>query len=149
MSLRFLRRKRRGANAIEFALTLPIFLTVTFGMMEYGWYFAKQAQVNGALAQACRDGSIIDPINPPSHLGGCSGDACITDEVEALLVARINGANLSCADCSASVSGLAPERVVNCRAEVDYLDITGLLPVLPDKIITESQVRLEWQRVSF
>lgn len=146
MKLRFPRRRRRGANALEYALTLPFFLLITFGMMEYGWFFAKVAQVNGALAQSCREGSLIDPGD-----GGC-GDSCITDTVEALLIARLNSNSLSCVDCSAVVTGIAPDRVVECTAIVQYSAITGYLPnnsIVPSTISTASQVRLEWQRIAF
>ena len=35
----FWNRKKRGANAIEFALTLPVFLVLFMGGMDWGWYF--------------------------------------------------------------------------------------------------------------
>ena len=37
-------RRRRGANAIEFALTLPIFLALVLGTMDYGLIFMTQAR---------------------------------------------------------------------------------------------------------
>lgn len=140
-------RRRRGANAIEFGLTLPMFVFITFGMMEFGWYFARMAHVNGALAQSCREGALIDPME-----SNC-GDTCIVNTVTSMLTASINAqAGLTCLDCSAQVTGSVPARVVECKADVQYTPITGFIPIqsiIPLEIHTESQVRLEWQRVDF
>lgn len=144
---RFHSRRRRGANAVEFGMTLPMFVMVLFGMMEFGWYFSRMAHVNGVLASSCREGALVDPV-----VGNC-GDSCITTTVTNLLTSNINSqAGLTCSDCSAVVTGNVPERVVSCKAEVTYTPITGFIPVdtlIPTKIRTETQVRLEWQRVSF
>ena len=35
----FRRSLRRGASAIEFALTLPVMITIFSVIVEYGWYF--------------------------------------------------------------------------------------------------------------
>ncbi|MCB9670325.1 MAG: pilus assembly protein [Alphaproteobacteria bacterium] len=148
---RFHRRHRRGANAIEFALTLPVFLLVTFGMMEYGWYFAKTAQVNGAVAHSCREGSLIDPKNVPAYLGSCTGYGCVEKQVEDLLIPQITSSNLACNDCSATVSGSVPNIVVDCVADVQYIPLTAYLPanvVTPDRILARTRVRAEWQRLN-
>jgi Flp pilus assembly protein TadG len=49
----FLRRDD-GASAIEFALVLPIFLTLVFGVVVYGAYFASLSAVNQIAAEAAR-----------------------------------------------------------------------------------------------
>ena len=49
----FLRRDD-GASAIEFALVLPIFLTLVFGIIVYGSYFASLSIVNQIAAEAAR-----------------------------------------------------------------------------------------------
>jgi Flp pilus assembly protein TadG len=142
----FRQRRRRGANAIEFALTLPFFLLITFGMMEYGWYFSNVAQVNGAVAQSCRLGSLLDPAE-----GNC-GDACLIDAAVDNLTTRLSASALSCNDCSAVITGTAPNRFLECTADVQYNAITGYFPstaATPTEIKAFTRVRLEWQRVSF
>ncbi|HEY2729206.1 MAG TPA: TadE family protein, partial [Polyangia bacterium] len=46
------RSASRGGAAIEFALILPLFLAILFGIIDYGWYFYQRY----ALVAAIRDG---------------------------------------------------------------------------------------------
>src|SRR5262245_33302235 len=50
---RFLRNKS-GASALEFALVIPIFLTLVFGTIVYGAYFASLGIVHQIAAEAAR-----------------------------------------------------------------------------------------------
>jgi Flp pilus assembly protein TadG len=43
-----------GASAIEFALVVPIFLTLVFGIVVYGFYFATLNAVNHIAYEAAR-----------------------------------------------------------------------------------------------
>ncbi len=49
--------KRRGAAAIEFAVTLPLIVFVLFGTVEYGHYFSQLAMVTNAARDGARFGS--------------------------------------------------------------------------------------------
>ena len=50
-----LRRKRpRGAALVEMAIVLPLLVLLIFGLIEYGWMFAKLAQVNNATRHGAR-----------------------------------------------------------------------------------------------
>jgi Flp pilus assembly protein TadG len=46
------RNGERGGAAVEFAIVLPLFCAILFGMVDYGWYFYQRT----ALANAVRDG---------------------------------------------------------------------------------------------
>lgn len=45
---------RRGANAIEFALTAPILFTLILAIFDYGWYFAHRILLENATGHAAR-----------------------------------------------------------------------------------------------
>jgi Flp pilus assembly protein TadG len=45
---------RKGATAVEFAIVGPIFLTLVFGIFEFGRGFMVQHLLSGAARQACR-----------------------------------------------------------------------------------------------
>lgn len=49
-------RRRRGAAAIEFALTLPILLTLAAGVADYGVYLTQAMNVQDAVREAGRAG---------------------------------------------------------------------------------------------
>lgn len=131
-------RSRRGANAIEFGLTLPFFLIILFGMMEYGWYFSRVALVNSAVLDGCREGSLVDERNgDPAQVA--------TDRMTELL----NASGETCGGCVAIVRGAVPNKVVECRASIQYPGLTGMFRNLgiPEEVGTLSQARLEWQRI--
>lgn len=132
-------RRRRGANAIEFALTLPLFMAITMGMIEFGWYFSRVALVNTAIMDGCREGGLVDE-----------------DESDPVPVAEgrmddiLASGGLSCTACNASLVGVNPNRVIQCDASIDYNGLTGwftALGIMPNTITGRTQVRLEWQRI--
>jgi len=48
-----LRKKRRGAAAVEFAIVLPVFVLLVFGMIEYG----RMVMVQQVITNASREGA--------------------------------------------------------------------------------------------
>jgi Flp pilus assembly protein TadG len=48
----------RGAVAVEFALVLPLFLLLIFGIVQYGWTFYQTQET----AQAAREGARIAAV---------------------------------------------------------------------------------------
>jgi Flp pilus assembly protein TadG len=130
-------RARRGANAVEFALTLPVFLMLVLGTMDYGLIFMTQAGLDSAVSIGCREGAMVDPL---------LADPTITahDQVVAL-------ANYWCADtpCDITVTDsggpTAPVRTLECRISRETKAIIGFVPA-PVELESVSQYRLEWQR---
>jgi Flp pilus assembly protein TadG len=53
-STRFVRRTRRGATAVEFALTLPIFLLFLMAAFEFGWMNVVRHTADNAAYEAAR-----------------------------------------------------------------------------------------------
>jgi Flp pilus assembly protein TadG len=56
-SLRFL-KNRRGATAVEFALIMPFFLAMIFGLIEFGRAMWIRNTMQYAVEEAARYGSI-------------------------------------------------------------------------------------------
>src|SRR3546814_13364833 len=52
--LRRLRRNKRGAALIEFAMTAPLFLLVLMGAFDYCWQMYAQQVLQGAVSKAGR-----------------------------------------------------------------------------------------------
>lgn len=51
------RRARKGAAAVEFALTAPLMILVLLGTIEYGNFFSQLAMVTASARDAARYGS--------------------------------------------------------------------------------------------
>ncbi|MBE7325022.1 pilus assembly protein [Nocardioides sp. Y6] len=58
MSLGLRRRGERGAAAVEFALVLPIFLMLLFGIIDFGYAINRGSIVNNAARDAVREASL-------------------------------------------------------------------------------------------
>ncbi|MCP4809424.1 MAG: pilus assembly protein [Proteobacteria bacterium] len=132
-------RDRRGANAIEFALVLPVFLTIVLGMMEFSWAFFIRTAVITAVSDGCRAGAVVHPE-----------DDWETEALDrmTLVLAQYN---IDCEDNSVSCesfatsSGDSPEESIDCRLEVNYEPLIGYVPV-PTEVASEATILFELQR---
>ncbi len=65
-------KRNRGNTAVEFALTLPIFIILFIGIIEFGWYFFVQHTLQYATREGMRlalvGRTIPDPLNPGNNL---------------------------------------------------------------------------------
>jgi Flp pilus assembly protein TadG len=114
---------RRGASALEFALTLPVIVAVLAGILEYGWYLFQLSNVVHAL----RDGTRIGVTVPSTDETGAAARA------EAHARAVLDGLGVPCTDgggCNVTATIAAAEDVdtLTMAIEVDYEPIVGLLP---------------------
>ena len=64
------RHGRRGQALVEFALVLPVFLLLLFGLIDVGRY----VYMNSVLSQAAREGARLAAVEA-SWIGNPSGDA--------------------------------------------------------------------------
>ena len=46
--------RARGAAIVEFAVVLPLLITILFGIIEYGWVFMVRQTLQHAAREACR-----------------------------------------------------------------------------------------------
>lgn len=59
---RHTRRGDRGAAAVEFAIVLPLFLTLVLGTIDFGYFFYVSEVVTNAAREGARAGSVADPV---------------------------------------------------------------------------------------
>ncbi len=127
--------KRRGANAVEFALTLPFFTAIFLGLVDYGMLFATKAGLDNAVTVACREGAMRDPLfHKPKTIA------------ESVLKARAKPWCDS-TTCTYSVDDkfAVPDRTLECAVTLSYNSLIGFVPT-PPTISSTSYYRLEWQR---
>lgn len=133
-------RARRGANAIEFALTLPVFMALTMGIIDYGYLFMLQSGMDGAVSLACREGSKIDP-----NRGSPAGTAQLELNNRSAFFCQGHCSTLSAVELGGP-QWSAPNRTLQCTAIMpNPPPIVGLVP-FPASISSVSYYRLEWQR---
>ncbi len=111
-------RGRRGASAVELALTLPVFLVCTVGAFDLAWLAFRDDTLALALDEACRTTALGDP----------------TSDLEAALAAALDRSLLSfglaaCPECvsTASVEGVAPERRLVCGVSRTVTPLSSLV----------------------
>ncbi len=80
---RLSKRMRRGANAIEFALLAPVILTVTFGIMDYGWYFATYSIAQRAAQEGAQVGGQTPLEEDPAGAAKLAAGDMIADNYPA------------------------------------------------------------------
>jgi len=55
------RNRQRGVAAVEFALVLPLLLTVVMGAIDWGWYFFIDQLVTNCAREGARAGTLLPP----------------------------------------------------------------------------------------
>lgn len=132
MSLR--RKRERGAAAVEFALILPLFLILIFGMVQFGFYFWTAETANSSAREVARRMAV----------GDC-WDATERDAFARSHAPRMVGS----ATVSPSVTGLTAGDEFEVTVKADG-NLIGLLP-LPEidgvsgRISRQYVARLEYE----
>jgi Flp pilus assembly protein TadG len=101
------RARERGVAAVEFALIVPVLMSIVIGIIEFGLAFNYRTQLNNATQIAARNYSIDrDWTSARANVTGLAPTAAITKSI----------------DCTAANSG----RTVTVTATVDRGTITKL-----------------------
>lgn len=56
--------RARGAAIVEFAVVLPLLLTILFGIIEYGWVFMVRQTLQTAAREGCRTAVLQSTQSP-------------------------------------------------------------------------------------
>jgi hypothetical protein len=86
--LRLIGRRNKGSTAVEFALTLPIFIILVIGIIEFGWYFFVQH----TLQYATREGMRLALVGRTLTVGGTtlSREASIVKTIQDNVSVAVN-----------------------------------------------------------
>jgi hypothetical protein len=156
----FQRGRRRGSNAIEFAILLPVYLSLVSAGVDLGWLLFHRASLDFAVNRGCRDGSMVDyGALSTKHLaadrarvkmrdymlqsGATCGESatCVHDGTNVVIkAAMVDDGNPSTADLS-----------VQCEMGIRVRPVFGLMPYTgysrshPMYVGTTSILRAEFQ----
>jgi Flp pilus assembly protein TadG len=112
------RASQRGTALLEFGLTLPIFLVILLGMMEYGRYFYVAVSANNAAREGARQCTL-------RSLGAC-GNCDPTAAVSYMTKIGMGSKTAATATCASDAGTL----MYTVRVAVDFPTLTGYPPVL-------------------
>jgi len=132
---------RRGANAIEFALTLPVFVALVMAIFEFGWMFFMRSTVIHAVRDGCRAGAVIPQTDVPSP------ESVATARMSDFLLSYDIDCRSDSARCGIAIttSGESPYQTMDCQLSVTYEPLVGMIPH-PETLGARSVVMYEVQR---
>lgn len=130
-----LRRLRRGAQAIEFALLLPVLMAVTSAIVDYGWFFSQDLSVIAAVREGARAGAMANPDTT---------DWCAAASSRVRTSLSAAGLDASTATITTATSGVTPDQMITVSASVRFTRLMGLLPA-PPVMKSTTTMRLESQ----
>jgi zona occludens toxin (predicted ATPase) len=118
-------RSRRGVEAIEFAMILPVFITMIFMIIEFSWYMFQRNAMVDIARNACQAAASLDPEQDDFVT------AATTEITEALKDGGA-GAGIDCDSgeylCNISITELSnPSRIV-CDIRTNYRSLSGFIP---------------------
>ncbi len=61
-------KKRRAAVIVEFAVVLPLLLTILLGIIEYGWVFMVRQTLQSAAREGCRLAALQTSSSPYTNV---------------------------------------------------------------------------------
>lgn len=132
-----LRRKRRGNNAIEFALILGPMLMFIFGSMDYGWYFGLRHTLHNACYEGARAGSM-------TAMPGDGGDPLGVAENVAAATWLSTGIPAA-AEFDADALTVNGEAVLRVTGTIENHTLVGYVPMPTDDIEIAVTKRMESQ----
>jgi Flp pilus assembly protein TadG len=127
-------KNNQGAASVEMAIVLTLLLTITFGIMEYGWIFFRLQQLNNVTREAARIGALTGTTS---------------DDVQNRVYTLMDSWNFDPADYSteitpAEVSAQPPGTSVSVTITVPYsnIQLTGLVPT-PSQLTSSATMSKE------
>jgi hypothetical protein len=130
---------------IEFALILPVFVLLLFGIFENGWYVYQTWAVHSATAEGCRKGSFVHPkgvgYDSPVYVASWN----MKDQMAMVGLDCETDSTLEC-QFYAELVGTTPLESLVCGTTIRYKQITGLIPGVPTHVESNTTALLEMQR---
>ena len=123
-------RRRRGANAIEFALTFPVFLFVLVAAVDLGFYGAARAQVADVVRAGCQTGALTLDV-----------DHAVA--AVAQIQADLAGRGLACDDCAEAVLVESAPTMLKCTVALPHDAGVGPFGTSPEVVGHTSWARVE------
>jgi hypothetical protein len=127
------RSSEGGGAAVEFALIMPIFIAIVFGMIDYGWYFYQKFTLCAAIRGGVRYG-VTFRDNP-------SGTSLLAATDEAKRRCDAGSVPSTSVTWAGGVTGTAPIRRLQLTGTYTFTPLVGLVP-MPRSSVSYSMTML-------
>lgn len=138
-------RARRGASALEFALVLPVLMTVFGAIVEISLYVSTMHRVSRIARDAARVGSVI--IEGPDPTGDLIMEAAEDHAWLALEAGGVRCSNGCTVDVDWELDDESGFMVVDVAVRVEHRGVTGFMPLLKDVGVGSRFVMLSQQQL--
>jgi len=125
------RRSEGGAAAVEFALVMPLFVALLFGMLEFGWYFWTAETTSSAARETTRRIIVGDCWANPNAFAVAHGP-----RVTGTVLKDENDAPI------ASPAGLEVGDTIKVELTANS-DLINFFPLIPNTVKREYVARME------
>jgi Flp pilus assembly protein TadG len=162
------RRRTRGQSLVEFALVLPVFLLLIFGIIDLGRFVYMNSTISQAAREAARVASVEaswigssradcnQPAGPvcPANVNAFKADVLAAANREMAPFGSIAAADLytSCAataptpvttqTCGAAAADRAPGNLVAVRTVITFRPITPIISSIVSSVITSGSATM-------
>lgn len=124
-------RRRRGAGALEFALTLPVLLIVSFGLAELGMLIHQLQIVSRVTRDGARIGAgVIEGVDATGDL--------ITASAEQATLRGLANAGVDCDVLNCTIEAEWFEQngwmMLEVSTSIPYQTLTLTMPFIPDRV---------------
>jgi hypothetical protein len=122
-----------GASAVEFAIVLPLLLTLLFGVVEFGRGMAAYQEAVTASREAARFASVTGPVGSPNYkdCAGIVGAALSLDGLAALTAANVDISYVRGEDLAPISSACPPSDALQAGDRVVVTISRPFAPVFP------------------
>jgi Flp pilus assembly protein TadG len=131
------RDRRNGGAAVEFAIVLPIFLAVLFGMIDFGWYYYQRFSLTAAIRDGVRYGVTMT-----------TGSDLPWTTAKARAIIDLAGGSVPTGSITwgptIHTSGAVPTEVMTLTASMPFTPLVGFVPV-PASLSSSMTMLLELQ----
>ncbi len=121
---------QEGVQAVEFALVLPIFLVLVFGLIDFGFaIFTKEVMANASREGARQGIRFVTPLLTDTDIATITKDALTKGNLDASK-ATVNVTNAG--------GGFGTDLTVNLQYAHDFFVISSLIPGISNPITLNS-----------
>ena len=132
------RHRQRGAALVEFALVLPLLLTLVLGAIDWGWYFFIDQLVTNAAREGARSGTML----PPTSTDSDAAAAAMSASKNSLTSVKLKTTGVSATTVTVTTAS-GPTKAVQVTITYPVGSLTGFLPppLLPTNAVALSVMR--------